>query len=383
MTLALLLPLGLAALAAMLVPLLLHLNRQPQHRPTPFAALRWLRGPARPRRRVRMDQWPLLLLRLLLLAVLALLLAVPVWRGSFAGARDVVAVLPGIDAAQARAALAAPDAQWIWLQPGFPPLSEDAAAGAAPPVGSLLRELDSTLPADARLHVIVPSLLAGLDGGTIRLSRDVDWHTINRAPDAPDTVPEATLRRLSLRAPAEAAAAVYLRAAVAAGNSGGTERYRLVADAPEAPIAADTDAVFWLAGEPSPALLRWIGQGGTALVDAPPHDRGDVVARDAQGRPQLRIERLAQGRLLRFAAALNAAELPLVLDAEFPALLFGQLFPADLALDRASAAAVQPTVGAARADAAARPLSPALIVLAALLALAERLLSWHLGRQAP
>jgi len=82
MNAALLLPMALAALAALALPLLIHLARRSEQRPTVFAALRWLREKPRPRSRLRFDEWPLLLLRLLLLAALALLLAKPVLYGA-------------------------------------------------------------------------------------------------------------------------------------------------------------------------------------------------------------------------------------------------------------------------------------------------------------
>ena len=77
MNLVLLFPAALAALAALALPLLVHLARRQQERPTVFAALRWLRAQPRPRRRLRFDEWPLLLVRLLLVALVALLLAQP------------------------------------------------------------------------------------------------------------------------------------------------------------------------------------------------------------------------------------------------------------------------------------------------------------------
>jgi hypothetical protein len=77
----LLFPLGLAALAAGLLPLLIHLARRHPYTPLDFAALRWLRAQIRPRQRIRFDDWPLLLVRLLLLAALALLLARPALTG--------------------------------------------------------------------------------------------------------------------------------------------------------------------------------------------------------------------------------------------------------------------------------------------------------------
>ncbi|MFT4198344.1 MAG: BatA domain-containing protein, partial [Pseudoxanthomonas sp.] len=51
MSLTLLLPAALAALAALALPLLIHLARRSQPHSTPFAALRWLRAAPRPRRR--------------------------------------------------------------------------------------------------------------------------------------------------------------------------------------------------------------------------------------------------------------------------------------------------------------------------------------------
>jgi len=409
MSLGLLLPLGLSALFALVVPVLLHLHRRQQQKTTPFAALRWIRGPARPRRRLRLEQWPLLLLRMLLLIALALLLAEPVWRGERAASGDWVVVVPGVDAAQARAHLALPAAQWRWLLPDFPliaartPVADDAVA-----VASLLRELDSELPAGVALHVLAPPLLQGLDGGSVRLSRAVDWQTVNSAPAAPVLPKTSAPLRISLRQPTPTAAATYLQAAVAAGNHGGTERYRLSVDAPDAALDATTSVVFWLAGEPSPALLRWVEDGGTALLDAasaeqsPPdsaealagdahnqpvalprdeHDQPLVLARDARNQPLLRAQPRGRGRLLRFAAPLQPQTLPLLLDSTFPTVLLSHLQPEQPAPDRAAAAGVAPLTGAVRADAAPRPFSSWLLLAVALLALAERALSFLSARR--
>jgi hypothetical protein len=52
MSLALLQPLALFALLALALPVLIHLTRRSEQRPTPFAALRWLDARVRPRRRL-------------------------------------------------------------------------------------------------------------------------------------------------------------------------------------------------------------------------------------------------------------------------------------------------------------------------------------------
>src|SRR5690606_18976604 len=113
MSMALLFPLGLLALAAWLVPLLVHLARRQQYTPLDFAALRWLQARMRPRQRVRFDEWLLLLVRMLLLAALAVLLARPVLHGLSAPVRPVVVVAPGLDASALRTADDAGD--WRWL----------------------------------------------------------------------------------------------------------------------------------------------------------------------------------------------------------------------------------------------------------------------------
>ena len=78
MSFALLAPVGLAALAACALPILIHLVRRLQLERTEFAALRWIGAESPPRRRIRFERPWLLLVRLLLLVALALLLARPV-----------------------------------------------------------------------------------------------------------------------------------------------------------------------------------------------------------------------------------------------------------------------------------------------------------------
>jgi hypothetical protein len=68
MSIGLAAPLALAALAALVVPIVLHLVRRAEQRDTPFAALRFLRPAGLPRRRIRVAEPGLLLLRCLLLA---------------------------------------------------------------------------------------------------------------------------------------------------------------------------------------------------------------------------------------------------------------------------------------------------------------------------
>ena len=63
MTPLLLAPLGLAALAALIVPILIHLRRRTEEVPVDFAALRWLDALPRPRSKLRFDELLLLAVR--------------------------------------------------------------------------------------------------------------------------------------------------------------------------------------------------------------------------------------------------------------------------------------------------------------------------------
>ncbi|CAG2082321.1 BatA domain-containing protein [Xanthomonas arboricola pv. juglandis] len=386
MNLLLLFPAGLAALAALLLPLLIHLARRSEHRPTDFAALRWLRAQPRPRHRLRFDEWPLLLVRLLLLAAVALLLAEPALR-DHQQARPRVAVSPGVDLAAARALGHAANAQWVWLAPGFPPIAADAThppatpAGTAPPVGSLLRELDASLPPETALRVIVPSQWGPLDAQRLQLSREVRWQVLPGQSPAAAVAPVPPLRLQAIAdAPTEPALR-YLRAVHAAWALPGA----LPVSAPSAAEPARWPAgtvVAWLSQRPPPApVIAWVAAGGQLLLDAqtpaPPALAGPLQAllQDAHGAALIDAATVGRGRLLRWAAPLQPQRLPALLDADFPTRLHDALqsIPAP---QRALAQTQQPQRGPAiRLANAPWPLAPWLIGLVLLLFAIERWLA--------
>ena len=304
MNLALLLPVGLAALAALLLPLLIHLARRSEQRPTEFAALRWLRQKPKPRQRIRFDEWPLLIVRLLLLAALALLLARPVLFGA-ASDDPWVAVVPGVDLQQARAAQAPENARRHWLAPGFPSLEaaqQDMAASATTAsVTSLLRELDASLPPGVALTVLVPAQLDGVDGQ--RPYCAVAWtgaslparhrrHTQRRrrqrtpCPRPPSSVRHAADREAALR---------YLRAANAAWREPGSKQATPMQDVAPAgqPLPETSRTLVWLAPGPVPqAVSDWIRAGGIALIDA----QATLADAPPDGRAVARRRRCGAGR---------------------------------------------------------------------------------------
>lgn len=395
MNLALLLPAGLAALVAVLLPLLIHLARRSEQRPTVFAALQWLRQKPKPRHRLRFDEWPLLLVRLLLLALLALLLARPVLSG--ATSRDPwVAVAPGVDPAQARTFNAPADARWHWLAPGFPAFDaappEVAAPAARASLTSLLRELDATLPRGVALTVVVPEELRGVDGERPRLSRSVDWRPVaSPSPDAAAPRPSPP-PALSVRfAPDREPALRYLRAAHVAWHGGRAPTGDAAIDiAPIAqPLPSPSRPLAWLAAGPVPTAVReWIRGGGTALLDTQSTlpDAAPMAAlwRDDDGVALVEGAAYGRGRVLRLTRPVSPAVMPALLDASFPHRLRALFEPAPAPPSRVRAADHAPLTGGPMFPLAPQSLAPWLLALIALLFLVERWMATGArGRAAP
>lgn len=379
MNLALLLPAGLVALAALLLPLLLHLARRAEATPTTFAALRWLSARLRPRRRIRFEEWWLLLLRLLLVACVALLFARPAVTGIGAG-EPWVLVAPGLDPAAARAALGQGDANgdderhWHWLAVGFPPL--DAAAPAvAQPTASLLREIDARLAPNTSLTVFLPAVLDGLDGERPILSRPLAWRVLPSQAPAPARAIDADAARappIGLRhAPDRLASARHVRAAARALGRG------LDAGAPSRPLPASLRQLVWLAAGDVPAPVRtWVERGGVLLLDRDARIAGLSPSlprwRDAQGRVLAQEAALGRGRVIQLQQALLPAELPQLLEGEFPQQLSALLEPTPAPPARATAAAAQPRSGGVAYAPVPEPIDPWLAFVAAALFLLER-----------
>ncbi len=383
MSLGLLAPLGLAALAALLLPLLVHLARREEQVPTDFAALRWLAAKFRPRQRLRFEEILLLALRLLLVAALVALLAQPVLFGGRGDAAWLV-VLPGADVGDAPGL---PEGtQRRWLAPGFPPLASPMPA-APVATGSLLRQLDAELPAATPVTVLVTASFDGADGARPRLSRTVDWRVVGGEPAV---APEAHRSEFALAiryAPEREAALPFLRAAVAAWQTGDVAPPTDVAGLDVA-LPESQRPLAWLApGELPAPLLAWIRAGGTALLDSqatwPLPDAGAVVWRDDAGQPLASAAALGRGRVVQLAQPLSPAALPALLQPDFPQRLRALVETAAPAPTRASAAAYAPMAGGPSFPETPRELSSWLLwLLAALFALERWLASGRRGATA-
>ncbi len=376
--LAFLLPAGLAALAALLLPLLIHLARRSEQRPIQFAALRWLRQKPKPRHRIRFDEWLLLALRLLLLVALALLLARPALVGG-ASEAPWMAVVPGVDLKQARALPAPGNARWHWLAPGFPPLDEPAPASAAS-VTSLLRELDAGLPEAAALTVLVPEQLSGVDAQLPALNHHVQWQVLPGSMPA-GTAPAATVFAPSIRyAPQREPALRYLRAAQAAWKADAGTAAAADLAASTQPLPAKVRQLIWLAPGPLPAAIdTWIREGGNALLDhgttlarLPP---ATVLWRDATGAPLAEATQYGKGRVMRFTRELAPQAMPALLEPDFPQQVRALFDPPRAAPTRVLAATHEPLAGGPAFPQSPRDLQPWLVLLIAALFLVERWLA--------
>ena len=314
----LLFPLGLAALAAGLLPLLIHLARRHPYTPLDFAALRWLRAQIRPRQRIRFDDWPLLLVRLMLLAALAFLLARPALTGPAPAPSAWTVVAPGLDATALRGTAA--DRNWHWLAPGFPAIDQAPPAASAS-LPSLLRELDAQLPAGTALTVHVPDPLPGLDGARLQLSRDVQWHTQPMPVTSPQTA--AALPLLRLHGEASATAQHWLNALQRAWG----------VQALPSPLAEDAvpergEIGVWSLNDALPANWQaWLRDGGRVMTAGKPAASARILLRDAEGAPLLWQQRIGQGQLLSLPGDWNAASNAALRDPQLPRALLLALQP--------------------------------------------------------
>ena len=382
---ALLLPAALAALAALIVPLLIHLARRSEQRPTNFAALRWLRQKPKPRHRLRFDEWPLLWLRLLLLVLLALWLARPVLFDS-ADETPWIAVLPGVDAAQLKAGVGDDKARIHWLAPGFPEIEKEPPIGTLP-FASLLRQLDAQLPKQVALTVIVPEQLQGADAMRPQLSRTAKWKIVPGAMQPSKPVP-ATAPVLTVRhTPDRTDALRYLHAAAIAWQSTPNTAAKFTAAPVDQPLPTGTETLLWLAPGPLPAeITRWISSGGTALLDAQTEfkltNASTVYWRDAVGEPLVEGAALGKGRVLRFTRPLTATAMPQLLEPDFPHQLRNLLQAPIPAPSRVMARDYAPITGGASHAQPPRELQPWLALLIALLVIAERWLATRRSRGA-
>jgi hypothetical protein len=369
---ALLFPAGLAALAAVLIPLVIHIARRTESRTIDFAALVWLEERPKPRRRLRLDELWLLAARLLLLTLIAVGLAQPVLWGA-ADRRPLVAVAPGLDSSSYETAEVA---RRVWLAPGFPEIGQ-----AAPTTGgtttSLVRQLDAELAPGTPLEVVVPPLLDDADAQRPVLSRPVSWRTATPVAETELSAPAPPA--LTVRFGPDGEAAVrYFRAAATAWVETGAEP-GIVAEPLAVPLPRGARHLIWLdAGTPPAQIVDWVRRGGTIVLAEGARVPLDIAPRpvwnDAEGAPIAALGRLGQGRVIQLDRALTPETMPQLLEPDFPDRLAGLLAPAPDPM-RVAATDHAPLTGAAPYEQPPLDLRPWLALLIALVFAGERWLA--------
>lgn len=381
MNFALLLPTALLALTALLLPLLIHLSRRSEQKPTDFAALRWISAQLRPRRKLVFQEIPLLLLRLLLLIALAVFLAKPVSMQSAAPMHWVV-VAPGVDISKAKQLPLKESSEWHWLTPGFPDFG-DKPDSSNIPVGSLLRELDAQLPANTAITVVVPETLSGLDGERIRLSRKVDWKIVSGNLPVAAHFEQGQPLRLAIRHDEEHRNdAIYFRAAHAAWQTEqkADEKDELDSGDISSALKPDSSALIWLSATGFPSDIRdWATKGGTIIVPketvVPELKSGVTAWRNGEGKVLATVAPLGQGRIVQWQQALKPETMPELLNADFPDKLKFLLQTKPPAPTRAFAKSQTPVTGAKVGPEAPQSLQAWLALLIVLLFVLERWLA--------
>lgn len=328
MNLSFLWPAALAALAAIVLPLLIHLSRRSEQKLTDFAALRWLRANLRPRRKLLFQERLLLALRLMLLIALALFLAQPVWLKS-PPAEHWVMVVPGAEYQSEKNLPKGENLRWHWLAPGFPELTQKPNTSTLP-TSSLLRELDAGLPKNTRISVLVPSQVSGLDAERLQLSRAVDWRIVPGKMPSPIGNEKLTAIKLALRYDAAHKQSLrFFRASHTAWQSQLPEAQRVALDSADSQsvLPKQGTVLVWLVdGELPDNVLQWIRAGGSVLIS-----NESIISisknssfawsenswRSAQGDLLLKHTVLGSGRVWQWQQALTPNAMPALLDADF------------------------------------------------------------------
>ena len=384
MSLSLLAPIGLLALLGVLVPLALHLTRKATQQRVDFAALRWLKVQARPRRSWSLHERVLLVLRSTLVTLLALLLAAPVLTRVPAADLPWVVVVPGSAPSPITAG-----AKWRWLSPGFPDYAQAEPASGAP-IASLLRELDAQLPADTALTVVAPSKLSGLDGARSQLSRGVQLRVMPEQPTASVTAAQLGSVRVALFEDAGSTqSARYIKATGVAWQTQSALQRRIeltVSNADSLVGKPSADWVIWLKRAVPAHLQAWLADGGTLLLahDALLPARAEAVAlwRDQAGKPLLVGSAFARGRLLQWTQPLSPATLPQLLEPDFPQHLRAALEAPPQAPNLAPSSQLLSAAKVSASPLRAQPLNTWLACFICLVWLAERWLACSPRRDA-
>jgi hypothetical protein len=297
----LLAPLGLLGLLAVAVPIIAHLVSRRAGRVVKVGSIRWMQeSPAFQARSLKLHDFWLLVLRVVVVALLALALAGPYWRHrpALVSGSEWLLVGPEVafDATPSPVldSLARSVGEVHLLVPGLPrwtpgdqaPLGASSvlpvlpvlpalsASPASTDYWSLLKEAEQVAPPATRFVLLTSDRARYFRGQRPRLRAQVQWRLVSVA--ASERAANQDTRTVELYAlPARRDDARYLVAALEAAAGQAGMRLRLLRRSPSSlgpPGEAATGStwIVWLGGEPVPdPLQQRVAAGATLLVDPP------------------------------------------------------------------------------------------------------------------
>lgn len=440
---ALLQPLWLAAMAAVAVPVVLHLWNDRQGKVLRIGSITLLqrRSPRRAWSR-RISEWWLLLLRCWLLIVLALLLAGPIWRKTASTAREGWILEAG-----ERAGVFQPLIDSL-LKAGY----ERHAFDGGGDYWDAFRTADRVAPAGMPIYIFTSARASRFGGIRPVTDRTVHWYTYTPADSVGHWIGAAWL-----------SSADSIRVLEGSSRPTGTSyRYRMLAPGSQVPVKVDTstlritvvadadhrrdgryvvaairamsafnrrrvllsvadrwngsacDWLFWLSSQSLPAGVEvghvfqyepgkalpvdtWMGDAEVKKIVARTALGGDggreTIWKDGYGRPLLSLEKTKQVAVYHFYSRFDPDWNELVWSRSFPVVLGELLFPGgerDVREDRRvlDPGQIMPLKGSeaaggggVRAAGAVVDLGPACWLLLVLLFISERIVSFYAKRE--
>ncbi|SEA19898.1 BatA domain-containing protein [Microbulbifer marinus] len=374
-------PLWLWLLGALAIPLLIHLLRRSNPREITFAAAHWLQQkPQQNWKRLFLRDKLLLLLRVLLIALLALLLAQPLLpRGAQSG-KSILLVDPRVGRTELRAFLdskfpgdGAAFTDMLWLQARPLPIDEQR-----PPAPDLWHALSALADQAAfrRAHILLRSGKNPAGHGLLRFSPHWQWHALQQSGNSDDAIAP----RIALLGDGPA----WLEPALRHLRNSTLPQLALQQAASADALSAET--VDWLIYDSPGALPEilhgFIRDGGLLITDQRVQPSAELIFTEldtVQGEP-LEAAAIGRGSWLRYRRDWHSEQF--FRRADLPQRLWRQWAAQDWALQSRSRASwsIDAPPGIAVPDTAVRPAArasfarPLLVALLLLLAL-ERLLA--------
>lgn len=323
-------PLWLAALAALAVPIVIHLRSHRPGRMVRLGSVRHLAATPTPHARGwRLRDRLLLALRAAAIALLVLALARPLLLHRTERPRLVLvaAELAGPDAPERAQtlldSLERSGASIRLLRAGLTPsIQADTAIPADRDANywSLIAEADRALR-PASIVVVAPTDARHFRGLRPAVASDTRWVTLRPAAAAAIARPRPAATVAIYADSDHAGDARYAAAAFEAVRAadGDTTRAALPVRAAAAPVSdSAAEWTVWLASEPPPdPLQRRARQGGVLLTEAALGGAAVPVWRSAAGAPLLSVAPLGSGLHFAFATRLDPRAMPMLLSPAF------------------------------------------------------------------